>query len=111
MPRQQTHPHSPARGAHTDHRSQDTVSDDRATLQEAADALNVDEPNVTAILAEAGIPLLRDGDTVSVAREALHIFAERRRAERREQLRALTRASIEAGLDDVDYSSFYRDPS
>ncbi|GEM_PF-5003277 len=111
MPRQQTHSHSPARGVHTDHRSQDAVSGDRATLQEAADALNVDEANVVALFAEAGISLLRDGNTIYVAREALHTFAERRRAERREQLRELTRASIEAGLDDVDYSSFYRDPS
>lgn len=74
------------------------------TMQAAADFLMEDESAVEEILTAASIPLVREDGHIYVARRDLRAYRDRDTAERREYLRALTRRSIEAGLDDVDYS-------
>lgn len=80
------------------------------TMREAADFLMEDEGTVEALLAAADVPVVYENGLPYVARRELRIFRDRDIGERRQHLRELTRRSIEAGLDDVDYSRLSDQP-
>ncbi len=77
---------------------------DRLSMQEAADFLMEDVDAVADLLAHAGIPLTHQGDAIYVARRDLEEYRECDRAARRDGVREITRLSIAAGLDDLDYT-------
>ncbi len=85
--------------------------DDHVPMSEAADFLLEDEDTVEGILARAGVALIREGNGTFVSRRDLQTYHARDRAARQIHLRALTRLSIEAGLDEADYSSLLPDPN
>lgn len=80
------------------------------TMREAADFLMEDEGAVENLLAAADVPLIHEDGRTYVARRELRIFRDRDTAERRKHLHELTQRSIEAGLDDVDYSRLADQP-
>lgn len=81
------------------------IAHDRADMREAADVLMEDEDIVAAILADADVPLICEGEDTRVLWHDLRTYRERERARRRAGVREITRLSIAAGLDDVDYSA------
>lgn len=87
----------------------DAATHDLADMREAADFLMVDEEAVAAILAAAGVPLIRRGEDTYASRRDLLTYREREIARRRAGMREITRLSIAAGLDDADYSALERD--
>lgn len=82
---------------------------DRADMHEAADFLMEDEGVVETLLADGGVPLVHEGGDTYVLRHDLRSYRERERVRRRAGMREITRLSIAAGLDDVDYSAIERD--
>ncbi len=84
--------------------------DDHMTMSEAAALLMEDEEAVVGVLTRAGVALIRQGDHSFVSRGDLVAYHARDIATRRGHLRELTRLSIEAGLDEADYSSLLPDP-
>jgi len=73
-------------------------------MQAAADFLMEDVDAVADLLAAAGVPLAREGGVTSVARRDLEDYRIRDRAARCDGVREITRLSIAAGLDDLDYA-------
>ena len=59
---------------------------------------------VEELLVHAGVPLVRESGATYVARRDLVDYRARDHAARRAGVRAITRRSIEAGLDDLDYA-------
>jgi hypothetical protein len=108
MPKQQTHV-PPAETTPPGRTGPGSAARDRMSMQEAADFLMEDVDMVTDLLARAGVPLTRGGDTIYVARHDLAEYRERDHAARRAGVREITRRSIEAGLDDLDYAPLYED--
>ena len=80
------------------------------TMREAADFLMEDESAIEEILTAAAVPLVHEDGQIYVARRDLRIYRDRDTAARRERLHELTRRSIAAGLDDVDYSRLSDQP-
>jgi hypothetical protein len=80
------------------------------TMREAADFLMEDEGAIEEILVAAAVPLVHEEGQTYVARRDLRVYRDRDTAARREHLRTLTRRSIAAGLDDVDYSRLSDQP-
>jgi hypothetical protein len=78
-------------------------------MQEAADFLMEDVDAVADLLVHAGVPLVRESGATYVSRRDLADYRERDRAARREGVREITRRSITAGLDDLDYAPLYED--
>jgi len=103
MPKQQTHA-SPAATTSPDRNNRRTTARDRLSMQEAADFLMEDVDAVADLLAAAGVPLTREGGATSVARRDLEDYRTRDRATRRDGVREITRRSIAAGLDELDYA-------
>ncbi len=103
MPKQQMHvpPAETTPSARTGRRS---ATCDRVSMQEAADFLMEDVDAVADLLAAAGVPLAREGEATYVARRGLEDYRARDRAARRDGVREITRLSIDAGLDDLDYT-------
>ena len=110
MPKQQTHV-PPSETTPPDRNGPGSAVRDRMSMQEAADFLMEDVDAVADILAHAGVPLARAGNTIYVARRDLEDYRERDRAARRDGVREITRRSIAAGLDDLDYAPLYKDHS
>jgi len=108
MPKQQTHV-PPAETTPPGHIGRRSATRDRLSMQEAADFLMADVDAVAALLAAAGIPLTREGGVTSVARRDLEDYRTRDRAARREGTREITRLSVDAGLDDLDYAPLSED--
>ena len=81
---------------------------DLADMREAADTLLEDESTVEAILANANVPLIRKARDMYVLRHDLRAYRERALARRQAGVGEITRLSIAAGLDDVDYSAIER---
>ena len=65
------------------------------TTQEAADMLHISRPYVTKLCDEGGLPFHRVGTHRRLRIEDVLAYRDRRAAERREHLAALTRASEE----------------
>jgi len=80
------------------------------TMREVADFLMEDESEIEEILTAAAVPLVHEDRQTYVARRDLRIYRDRDTAARREHLRTLTRRSIAAGLDDIDYSRLSDQP-
>ncbi len=101
MPKQQTHvpPAETTPSARNDRR---VATRDRLSMQAAADFLMEDVDAVADLLADAGVPLTREGGATSVARRDLEDYRTRDRATRRDGVREITRLSIAAGLDELD---------
>jgi len=108
MPKQQT-PVPPAATTPSGRTGRRPATRDRLSMQEAADFLMEDVDAVAGLLADAGVPLTREGDATSVARRDLEEYRERDRAARRDGVRKITRLSIAAGLDDLDYAPLSED--
>lgn len=108
MPKQQTH--VPPAEKNPPHRNgRRSAARDRMSMQEAADFLMEDVDAVADLLAHAGVPLTRERGATYVARHDLEDYRARDHAARRAGVREITRLSIEAGLDDLDYASLYED--
>lgn len=103
MPKQQT-PVPPAETTPSGRNGCGAEARDRLSMQEAADFLMEDVDAVADLLAAAGVPLTREGGATSVARRDLEGYRARDRAAQREGVREITRLSIAAGLDDLDYA-------
>jgi len=103
MPKQQTHV-PPAETTPLGRNGRRSVARDRLSMQEAADFLMEDVDAVADLLAAAGVPFTRQGDTIYVARRDLEEYRARDRAARRDGVREITRLSIAAGLDALDYA-------
>ncbi len=103
MPKQQT-PVPPAETTPSGRNGRRSATCDRLSMQEAAAFLMADVDAVAGLLAAAGIPLTREGGATSVARRDLEDYRARDRAARRDGVRKITRLSIDAGLDDLDYT-------
>jgi len=110
MPKQQT-PVPPAETTLSGRTGRRSATRDRLSMQEAADFLMADVDAVAGLLAAAGIPLTRAGGVTSVARRDLEGYRARDRAARRDGVREITRLSIAAGLDDLDYAPLSDDRS
>lgn len=108
MPKQQTH-ESPAETSPSGRNGRRSAARDRMSMQEAANFLMADVDAVADLLAAAGVPLAREGDATFVARQDLEDYRAREHAARREGVREITRLSIAAGLDDLDYAPLYKD--
>ena len=108
MPKQQTHV-PPAETTTPGRNGRRSVARDRLSMQEAADFLMEDVDAVADLLADAGVPLTRQGNTIYVARRDLEDYRARDRVARREGVREITRLSIAAGLDDLDYAPLSED--
>ncbi len=108
MPKQQT-PVPPAATTPPGRNGRRSATRDRLSMQEAADFLMEDVDAVAALLAAAGVPLMHEGDATSVARRDLEGYRARDRAARRDGVREITRLSIAAGLDDLDYAPLSED--
>ncbi len=108
MPKQQAHA-SPAETTPSGRDGRRSATRDHMSMQEAADFLMEDVDTVAGLLADAGVPLTREGGATSVARRDLEDYRARDRAARRDGVRKITRLSIEAGLDDLDYTPLYED--
>jgi len=103
MPKQQTHV-PPAETTPSGRTGRRLAARDRLSMQAAADFLMEDVDAVAGLLADAGVPLTRQGDAIYVARRNLEEYRERDRVARRDGVREITRLSIAAGLDDLDYT-------
>jgi len=103
MPKQQT-PVPPAETTPSARNGRRSATRDRLSMQEAADFLMEDVDTVADLLAAAGVPLAREGGVTSVARRDLEDYRIRDRRARRDGVREITRLSIAAGLDDLDYT-------
>ncbi len=103
MPKQQM-PVPPAETTPSARNGRRFATCDRVSMQEAADFLMEDVDTVADLLAAAGVPLARAGGVTSVARRDLEDYRARDRAARRDGVREITRLSIAAGLDDLDYT-------
>jgi len=103
MPKQQTHV-PPGETTRSARNGCGAEARHRLSMQEAADFLMEDVDAVAALLTAAGVPLMHEGDATSVARRDLEEYRARDRAARREGTREITRLSIAAGLDDLDYA-------
>ncbi len=103
MPKQQT-PVPPAETTPSGRTGRRSAARDRLSMQEAADFLMADGDAVAGLLAAAGIPLTREGGATYVARRDLEKYRTRDRAARRDGVREITRLSIAAGLDDLEYA-------
>ena len=108
MPKQQT-PVSPAETIPPDRNDRRAATGNRLSMREAADFLMEDVDTVAGLLADAGVPLMHEGDATSVARRDLAGYRARDRAARRDGVREITRLSIAAGLDDLDYAPLSED--
>ncbi len=108
MPKQQTHV-SPAETPSSGRNGHRSAARNRLSMQEAADFLMADVDAVAGLLADAGIPLTREGGATSVARRDLEGYRARDRAARHTGVREITRLSIAAGLDDLDYAPLSED--
>ncbi len=108
MPKQQTHV-PPAETTSPGRTGRRSVASDRLSMQAAADFLMEDVDAVAALFAAAGVPLTREGGATSVARRDLEDYRARDRAVRRDGVREITRLSIAAGLDDLDYAPLSED--
>ncbi len=108
MPTQQT-PVPPAETTPPARNGRRSATRDRLSMQAAADFLMEDVDAVAGLLAHAGVPLTREGDATSIARRDLEVYRERDRAARRDGVREITRLSIAAGLDDLDYTPLSED--
>ncbi len=108
MPKQQTHV-PPAETTPPGRNGRRSATRDRLSMQEAADFLMEDVDAVADLLADAGVPLTRQGNTIYVARRDLEDYRARDRVARREGVREITRLSIAAGLDDLDYAPLSED--
>ncbi len=102
MPKQQT-PVPPAGTTPSGRIGRRPATRDRLSMQEAADFLMADVDAVAGLLTAAGVPLAREGGATSVARRDLEEYRARDRVARRDGVREITRLSIAAGLDDLDY--------
>jgi len=91
------------------HNEMNTAIPDLADMREAADTLLEDESTVEAILANANVPLIREGGDMYVQRHDLRAYRERALTRRQAGMGEITRLSIAAGLDDVDFSTIERD--
>jgi len=101
MPKQQTHV-PPAETTPSGRTGRRSATRDHMSMQEAADFLMEDVDTVADLLADAGVPLAREGGVTYVARRDLEDYRARDRATRRDGVREITRLSIAAGLDDLD---------
>jgi hypothetical protein len=108
MPKQRT-PVSPAETTPPGPNGGGVAARDRLSMQEAADFLMEDVDAVADLLVHAGVPLVRESGATYVSRRDLADYRERDRAARREGVREITRRSIAAGLDDLDYAPLYED--
>ncbi len=108
MPKQQT-PVPPAATTPPGRNGRRCAAHDRMSMQAAADFLMADVDAVADLLAHAGVPLAREGGATYVARPDLEDYRTRDRAARREGVREITRLSIDAGLDDLDYAPLSED--
>lgn len=90
-------------------REGDTVTSSLADMREAADTLLEDESSIAAVLANANVSLIQKGGDMYVQRHDLHAYRERELARRQAGIGEITRLSIAAGLDDVDYSTIEHD--
>jgi len=108
MSKQQT-PVSPAETPSSARNGRRSATRDRLSMQEAADFLMEDVDAVADLLAAARVPLAREGGATSVARRDLEDYRARDRVARREGVREITRLSIAAGLDDLDYAPLSED--
>ncbi len=108
MPKQRT-PVSPAETTPPGPNGGRVPARDRLSMQEAADFLMEDVDAVEGLLADAGVSLAHASGATYVARRDLEDYRERDHAARRAGVREITRLSIEAGLDDLDYAPLYED--
>lgn len=118
MPKQKSRTQPIPRDAHQDAPRDEEISPPsereqsargRADMREAADFLMEDEESVADILARAGVPVMREDAVAYVSRRDLRQYRERVLAARRAGVREITRLSIEAGLDDLDYARLHDD--
>jgi len=108
MPKQRT-PVSPAKTTPPGPNGGGVAARDRMSMQEAADFLMEDVDTVADLLARASVPLAHASGATYVARRDLEDYRERDRAARRAGAREITRLSIAAGLDDLNYAPLYED--
>lgn len=79
-------------------------------IQEAADVLNVDTSYLVQLLDTHKLPATGEGEQRRIYHADLFDYRQARDILRRMYLRHATRISVEAGMDDADYSFLLTDP-